>query len=144
MAAYENVKELSVIVGVDAAGAAAVDKYRFAKWKAGGADQEVEAATGVADDVAGILSQKVPKTLQPGVAYLAPACSMAIMDGGIVLVELGEAVTAIGQDLRPGPLGRAFLADAVGDGIIAEALELGAIGQIIRIQGKGGQKRLFV
>ncbi len=140
MAAYENVRELSVIVGVTDQGVAAVQKYRFAKWKAGGADQEVEAATGVADDVSGVLSQKVPTNLQPGVAYLSPAVSMAIADSGIALVELGEAVAAIGADLRPGPLGRAFLADAAGDGIVGEALEVGAIGQIIRFQFKGGKR----
>lgn len=140
MAAYENVRELSVVVGVNDQGVAAVQKYRFAKWKAGGADQEVEAATGVADDIAGAISQKVPTTLQPGQAYLSPAVSMAVCDNGIMLVELGEAVTAIGQDLRPGPLGRAFLADAAGDGIVGEALEVGAVGQIIRMQGKGGKR----
>lgn len=140
MAAYENVREVSVIVAVDNAGAAAVDKYRFAKWKAGGADQEVEAATGVADDVAGVISQKVAKTLNPGTAYLAPAVSMAVPDSGIALVELGEAVAAIGADLRPGLLGRAFLADATGDGIAGEALETGAIGQIIRFQFKGNKR----
>ena len=140
MAAYENVRELSVRVGVDANGAAAVQKYRFAKWKAGGEDQEVEAATGVADDVAGVISQKVPTKLQPGTAYIAPAVSMAIADSGIALVELGEAVAAIGDDLRCGPDGKAFLADAAGDGIVGEALEVGAIGQIIRFQFKGGKR----
>lgn len=140
MAAYENVRELSVVVGVSNAGAAAVQKYRFAKWKAGGADQEVEAATGVADDVAGVISQKVPTTLEPGKAYLSPAVSMAIADSGIALVELGEAVTAIGADLRTGTDGKAFLADAAGDGIVGEALEVGVIGQIIRFQFKGGKR----
>lgn len=140
MAAYENVRELSVVVAVDAQGAAAVQKYRFAKWKAGGADQEVEAATGVADDVAGVISQKVPTTLSPGNAYLSPAVSMAIADSGIALVELGEAVAAIGADLRPGDAGKAFLADAAGDGIVGEALEVGAVGQIIRFQFKGGKR----
>lgn len=140
MAAYEKVSEVSVVVQVTA-GTPEVDKYRFAKWKAGGADQQVEAATGVADDVCGILSQKVPTSLSGGATFLSPAVSMAIANGGIQLVELGEAVTTIGTDLRPGTLGKAFLADATGDGVVAEALETGGIGAIIRVQMKN-QKRL--
>jgi hypothetical protein len=134
MAAYENVREVSVIVGVDAAGAAAVVKYRFAKWLDGGVDQEVTAATGVADAVAGVISQKVATTLQPGVAYKSPAVSMAVADSGIALVELGEAVTSLNVGLRPGTLGKAFLSDATGDGQVGMPLELGSIGQIIRFQ----------
>jgi hypothetical protein len=142
MAAYENVRELSVVVQVTA-GVAEVQKYRFAKWKVGGIDQQVEAATGVADDVAGVLSQRVPVAgVTTGVAtFMSPAVSMAVADASIALVELGEAVAAIGADLRPGPNGLAYLADAAGDGIVGEALEVGAIGQIIRFQFKG-QKRL--
>lgn len=138
MAAYENVRELSVVVTVTNGQTPAVDKYRFAKWKAGGVDQEVEAATGVADDVAGVISQKVLKS--GSTTFVSPAVSMAIADSGIALVELGEAVTAIGADLRPGAGGAAFLADAAGDGIVGEALELGAIGQIIRFQFKGNKR----
>lgn len=144
MAAYENVREVSVIVGVDNAGAAAVTKYRFAKWLdgAGSVDQEVTAATGVADIVAGVISQKVPTLLQPGVAYKAPAVSMAF--DGIALVELGEAVTDLDIHLRPGAGGAAFLADAAGDRKVAQPLELGAIGQIIRIQLYAGAGELHV
>lgn len=140
MAAYENVREVSVIVGVDAAGAAAVQKYRFAKWSdAGGSvDQEVIAATGVADKVAGVLSQKVATTLSPGTAYKAPAVSMAVGDNGIALVELGEAVTDLDVWLRPGTEGKAFLADAAGDRQVGQPLETGSIGQIIRFQFAGG------
>lgn len=144
MAAYENVREVSVIVGVDDTGAAAVQKYRFAKWNDanGSIDQEVTAATGVADIPAGVISQKVPTKLQPGVAYKSPAVSMAVLDNGIQLVELGEAVVDLDVPLRPGPLGRAFLADAAGDRMVAKPLEVGAIGQIIRIQGFGGAGQL--
>lgn len=140
MAAYEKVSEVSVVVQVTT-GTPEADKYRFAKWKAGGVDQQVEAATGVADDVCGVISHKVPTTLANPATYISPAVSMAVANGGIQLVELGEAVTAIGADLRPGAGGKAFLADATGDGIVAEALEVGSIGQIIRIQMKN-QKRL--
>lgn len=145
MAAYENVREVSVIVGVDNAGAAAVDKYRFAKWSdAGGfVDQEVIAATGVADIVAGVISQRVAKTLTPGTAYKAPAVSMALLDQGIQLVELGEAVVDLDVPLRPGVGGKAYLADAAGDRCVAKPLEVGAIGQIIRIQGFGGAGQLI-
>lgn len=134
MAAYENVREVSVIVEVSSAGAAAVDKYRFAKWQdaSGSVDQEVTAATGVADIVAGIISQKVAKDLQPGVEYKAPAVSMAV--DGIALVELGEAVTDLDVMLRAGTDGKAFLADAAGDRKVAQPLETGAIGTIIRCQ----------
>lgn len=138
MASYENVREVSVIVGVDSSGAAAVQKYRFAKWLNGGVDQEVTAATGVADAVAGVISQKVATKLQPGVAYKAPAVSMAVADAGIALVELGEAVTDITVPLRPGTDGKAFLANATGDGVVGMPLETGIIGQIIRFQFKNG------
>jgi hypothetical protein len=144
MAAYENVREVSVIVAVDAAGAPAVTKYRFAKWSdAGGSvDQEVIAATGVADIVAGVISQKVATTLNPGVAYKAPAVSMAVGDNGIALVELGEAVVDLDVPLRPGTLGKAFLADASGDRKVGMPLEVGSIGQIIRFQFAGGAGQL--
>jgi hypothetical protein len=144
MAAYENVREVSVVVGVDNTGAAAVVKYRFAKWLNGGADQEVTVATGVADIVAGVISQKVPTLLQPGVAYKAPAVSMAVADNGIALVELGEAVTDLTVALRPGTAGKAFLADAAGDRKVGMPLEVGAIGQIIRFQFSGGAGELHV
>ena len=143
MSAYENVREVSVIVGVDSSGVAAVTKYRFAKWSdaSGFVDQEVIAATGVADNPAGVISQKVATTLQPGVAYKSPAVSMAVGDNGIALVELGEAVTDLDVPLRCGTLGKAFLADATGDRKVGMPLEVGSIGQIIRFQffGGGGQ-----
>jgi hypothetical protein len=144
MAAYENVREVSVIVGVDADGVAAVDKYRFAKWSdaAGAVDQEVIAASGVADIPAGIISQRVAKKLNPGTAYKSPAVSMAVLDQGIQLVELGEAVVDLDVPLRCGTDGKAFLADAAGDRKIAKPLEVGAVGQIIRIQGFGGAGEL--
>jgi hypothetical protein len=142
MAAYESVREVSVIVGVDNAGVAAVTKHRFAKWLQGGVDQEVTAATGVADQIAGVISQKVATTLQSGIAYKAPAVSMAIPNNGVGLVELGEAVTTLDVMLRPGPLGKAFLADATGDRKVAQPLELGAVGQIIRVQLFGGAGQL--
>ena len=134
MAAYENVREVSVIVGVDASGVAAVTKYRFAKWSdaAGAVDQEVIAATGVADIVAGVISQKPATNLQSGTAYKAPAVSMAF--DGIALVELGEAVTDLDVMLRPGTDGKAFLANAAGDRKVGQPLETGAIGDIIRFQ----------
>lgn len=134
MAAYENVREVSVIVEVSDAGVPAVDKYRFAKWQdaAGSVDQEVTAATGVADIVAGVISQKVAANLQSGVEYKAPAVSMAF--DGIALVELGEAVSDLDVHLRAGTDGMAFLANAAGDRKVAQPLETGAIGDIIRIQ----------
>lgn len=144
MAAYESVREVSVIVAVDNAGNPAVAKYRFAKWLQGGDDQEVTVADGVADIVAGVISQKVPTKLQPGAAYKSPAVSMAVANGGIALVELGEAVTDLGVHLRPGPNGTAYLANAAGDRKVAQPLELGAIGQIIRIQFYAGAGELHV
>lgn len=132
MAAYENVREVSVIVGVNSSGAAAVTKYRFAKWLDGGVDQEVTVADGVADIVAGVISQKPATTLDPGTAYKAPAVSMAF--DGIALVELGEAVTDLDVMLRPGTDGKAFLANAAGDRKVGQPLETGAIGDIIRFQ----------
>lgn len=144
MAAYENVREVSVIVGVDDTGAAAVDKYRFAKWLDGGVDQEVTVANGVADLVAGVISQRVAKTLSPGTAYKAPAVSMVVADSGIALVELGEAVTDLDVPLRAGTDGKAFLADATGDRRIGQPLELGAVGDIIRFQFFGGAGQLVV
>lgn len=142
MAAYESVKEVSAIVGVDSSGVPAVNRFRFAKWSdaAGFVDQEVIAATGVADIPAGVISQKPATDLQPGVAYKAPAVSMAI--SGIVLVELGEAVTDLDVFLRCGTGGAAFLADAAGDRRVAQPLELGAIGTIIRAQFFGGAGQL--
>lgn len=134
MAAYENVREVSVIVGVDSSGVAAVNKYRFAKWSdaAGSVDQEVIAASGVADRPAGVISQKVATKLNSGVAYKAPAVAMAV--DGIALVELGEAVTDLDVPLRCGTGGAAFLADATGDRPVAMPLEMGSVGQIIRCQ----------
>lgn len=134
MAAYEKVCEVSAIVGVDASGVPAVEKYRFAKWSdaAGSVAQEVIAAEGVGDIVAGIISQKPATDLQPGSAYKAPAVSMAT--GGICLVELGEAVTDLDVMLRPGTGGAAFLANAAGDRKVAQPLETGSIGDIIRCQ----------
>ncbi len=134
MAAYENVREVSVIVGIDASAVRAVEKYRFAKWSdaSGFVDQEVIAATGVADIPAGIISQTPASDLQAGVAYKAPAVSMAF--DGIALVELGEAVTDLDVHLRPGTAGKAFLADATGDRRVAQPLEVGSIGDIIRVQ----------
>lgn len=144
MAAYENVREVSVIVEVSDTGVAAVNKYRFAKWQdaAGSVDQEVTAATGVADIVAGVISQKVATTLQPGSEYKAPAVSMAF--DGIALVELGEAVTDLDVMLRPGTDGKAFLANAAGDRKVGQPLETGAIGDIIRFQLFAGAGELFV
>lgn len=142
MAAYENVREVSVIVGVDDTGAAAVEKYRFAKWLDGGVDQEVTVAAAVDDIVAGVISQKVPTNLQPGEAYKAPAVSMAVADSGIALVELGEAVADLDVMLRPGPDGKAYLANAAGDRRVGQPLELGAIGQIIRFQFFAGAGQL--
>jgi hypothetical protein len=134
MAAYENVREVSVVVEVSNVGVAAVEKYRFAKWTdaPGSVDQEVTAATGVADIVAGVISQKPATNLQPGVKYKAPAVSMAI--DGIALVELGEAVTDLDVMLRPGTDGKAFLANAAGDRKVAQPLKTGAVGDVIRIQ----------
>jgi hypothetical protein len=140
MAAYENVREVSVIVEVSDAGAPAVDKYLFAKWLDGGVDQEVTAADGVADIVAGIISQKVAADLQSGVEYKAPAVSMAF--DGIALVELGEAVTDLDVHLRPGTGGAAFLANASGDRKVAQPLETGSIGDIIRVQLYAGAGEL--
>lgn len=144
MAAYEKVREVSVIVEVSDTGVAAVNKYRFAKWQdaAGSVDQEVTAATGVADIVAGVISQKVATTLQPGSEYKAPAVSMAF--DGIALVELGEAVTDLDVMLRPGTDGKAFLANAAGDRKVGQPLETGAIGDIIRFQLFAGAGELFV
>jgi len=144
MAAYENVREVSVIVGVDSSGVPAVDKYRFAKWSdaSGFVDQEVIAADGVADIPAGVISQKVARTLHPGTAYKAPAVSMAVGDNGIALVELGEAVTDLDVPLRCGTGGAAFLANAAGDRKVGMPLETGAIGQIIRFQFSGGAGQL--
>lgn len=144
MAAYENVREVSVIVEVSDAGVPAVDKYRFAKWTdaAGSVDQEVTVADGVADIVAGVISQKVPVTLNPGTEYKAPAVSMAIADNGIALVELGEAVVDLDVPLRPGTDGKAFLADAAGDRKVGMPLETGGIGAIIRFQFSGGAGQL--
>jgi hypothetical protein len=140
MAAYENVREVSVIVGVDSSGVAAVEKYRFAKWLDGGVDQEVTVADGVADIVAGVISQKPATTLQSGSAYKAPAVSMAF--DGIALVELGEAVTDLDVHLRPGTDGMAFLANAAGDRKVGQPLETGAIGDIIRFQLYSGAGEL--
>lgn len=138
MAAYENIREVSVVVGVDSSGVAAVSKYRFAKWLDGGVDQEVTAAEGPADLVGGVLSQKPATNLAPGTAYKSPACTMAVADGGIALVELGEAVTSLDVPLRPGTDGLAFLANAAGDRKVGQPLETGAIGDVIRFQFFGG------
>lgn len=134
MAAYENVRQVSVIVGVDSSGAAAVNKFRFAKWSdaSGFVDQEVIAASGVADIPAGIIAQSVATKLSSGIAYKSPAVAMAV--DGIALVELGEAVTDLDVHLRPGTDGKAFLANATGDRKVAQPLEVGVVGQIIRCQ----------
>lgn len=134
MAAYENVREVSVIVAVDSSGVRAVSRYRFAKWSdaSGFVDQEVIAATGVADIVAGVVAGNAAADLNAGVAYKAPAVPMAV--DGICLVELGEAVTDLDVMLRPGTGGAAFLADATGDRKVAQPLETGSIGDVIRCQ----------
>lgn len=142
MAAYESVKEVSAIVGVDSSGVPAVTRFRFAKYNdaAGSVEQEVTVASGVADIPAGVISQKPATDLQPGVAYKAPAVSMAI--SGIVLVELGEAVTDLDVMLRPGTDGKAFLANAAGDRKVAQPRKTGAIGDIIPCHFFGGAGEL--
>ncbi len=144
MAAYENVREVSVIVGVDSSGVAAVTKYHFAKWSdaSGFVDQEVIVADGVADIPAGVISQSPATDLDSGTAYKSPAVAMAI--DGIALVMLGEAVTDLDVHLRPGTGGAAFLADATGDRRVAQPLETGAIGDIIRCQLYLGAGQLVV
>jgi hypothetical protein len=138
MAAYENVRNLTVLVAV-ANGVPAALMYRFAKFDpAAGEDfaviTHVPGANGEAAD--GILAMKPdPK----GTGFVAS--SIALPDGGQCLVELGQAC-AKGDLLRVGGNGAevdgaAYKADAAGDIIVAKALSAGVVGQIIPIQFYG-------
>jgi hypothetical protein len=137
MAAYENVRNVSVQVAVASSVAAALP-YRFATWKNAGADREVIThVPGANGAVArGILSMKADAA---GVVDGFATSSMALPDGGICLVELAEAVTDITVPLRIGGNssevdGAAYLANATGDFIVGYPLQTGGVGAIIEFQ----------
>lgn len=101
--------------------------YRFARWSGTSCcGRPGVVATGNGDAPAGGLSPRVPVGPAPGVAYLAV--------GGIVMVELDEAVTDLTVPLRPGADGRAYLADTPGDGMAALPLGCGVVGAVISAQ----------
>lgn len=141
MAAYENVRNVSVQVAVVASVAAALP-YRFATWKNAGVDREVVThVPGANGAVArGILAMKADAAnVKDGFA----TSSIALPDGGICLVELGEAVTDITVPLRIGGDstevdGAAYLANAAGDVIVGYPLQTGAVGTIIEFQFLNG------
>lgn len=140
MAAYENVRNVSVQVAVVNRVPAAL-MYRFAKWKNGGVDREVVThVPGAAGAVAhGILAMRADPAVVDGFA----TSSIALPDGGIALVELGEAVTDITVPLRIGGNssevdGAAYLANAQGDYIVGYPLQTGAVGDIIEFQFLNG------
>lgn len=137
MAAYENVRNVSVQVAVASSVAAALP-YRFAKWVNGGVDRQVAThVPGANGAVAcGILAMKADAA---GVKDGYATSSIALPDGGICLVELGEAVTDITVPLRIGGNstevdGAAYLANAAGDYIVGYPLQTGAVGNIIEFQ----------
>lgn len=141
MATYENCRTISATAAV-ASSASTVLANRFVLWQATTPNERevvihVPAATGAASP--GICASKPDaKAVVNGYAQIA----VAIPDGGVCKIELGEAVTAAGTKLRVGGNstevdGAAYLADATGDVIVAYALETGAIGDVIAIQYVG-------
>lgn len=136
MAAYENVRNLTVLVKVTA-GVAAALMYRFVEIDAAATEDPAVktlvpgGATGAIPD--GILAMKADTNIGDG--YVAS--SMALPDGAQVLIELGENVSA-GDWLRVGGNGAevdgaAYLANAQNDIRVAKALSDGVVGQIIPI-----------
>lgn len=140
MATYENVRTVSVQTAVTSSVAAALP-FRFATWKNGGQPREVEThvpgATGAA--ARGVIAMKADaRNVVNGFAQT----SMALPDGGICLIELGEAVIDITVPLRVGGNstevdGAAYLANATGDVIVGYPLALGAVGDVIPFQFVG-------
>lgn len=140
MAASELTANLSVLVKVTNSVPDAL-RYRFAQFDSAateprGVKTHVPGANGAAAQ--GILAMSADTKIVNG--YVAS--SIIKPDGSIALVELGEAVAAIGAKLRVGGNGAevdgaAYLADAVGDVIVAYALALGSVGDIIPVQFVG-------
>lgn len=133
MATNEATQNLSVSVNV-ASGVAAALPYRFANWDttAGRVITHVPGANGAPS--IGILAMEVD-TASDG----EKQSSIVIPNGGIAVVELGEAVSTVGAALRVGGNssevdGAAYLANASNDVIVGYALETGSVGDIIRFQ----------
>lgn len=135
MAAYEYVRNITVLVQVTASVAAA-QMYRFCEIDAAGAENyvvktQVAAALGALPD--GIIAMNPDTNVKDGLV----AVPMALADGGQCLVELGE-ICAKGDWLRVGGNGAevdgaAYLANAAGDIRVAKALKAGVVGEIIPI-----------
>lgn len=141
MATLEGVETISVQVATSG-GVASALLNRFVIWQPT-APVEREVITHVPGAFGaaaiGILAQK-PDTRNVPTGYVQ--CAMVVPNEGIAIVELGEAVTTVGQKLRVGGNaaeidGAAYLADATGDFIVAYALETGAVGEVIQIQFVG-------
>lgn len=144
MATYEKATVISVQVKVTSSVAAA-KMFRFAKWVAT-TPVNREVATLVPGALgavpAGVIAMKPDAA---GVVNGYCTVPMHVPDGGVGLVELGEAVTDLAVPLRVGGNstevdGAAYLANATGDVIVGYPLELGSVGQIISFQfiGNGG------
>jgi len=141
MATFGNTKTGSVKVNV-ASGTPAADLHHFVQWDATNGNRRVENADATNVDqsdrnVAGILAEAVDTTVDG-----LKESSMYLPDSGYAKVELGEAVTTVGDALRPAsgaetPVGTAFLADASGDPMVATAMETGAVGDVITVQFTG-------
>lgn len=135
MAAYENVRNITVNVAV-VAGVAAAQMYRFCEIDAAASEPyavktQVAAALGALPD--GIMAMNPDVNIKDGFV----SAPMALADGGQCLVELGE-ICAKGDWLRVGGNGgevdgAAYLANAAGDIRVAKALKAGVVGEIIPI-----------
>jgi hypothetical protein len=144
MATYENCKNVSVQVAVVASVAAAT-YCRFARWQGTNPAQR-EVVLHVPTLAAGAPAQGIVG-MRPdakGVVNGYATTSLVLPDGGLAIVELGEAVTVVGTPLRIGGLGAeidgtAYKADAAGDIIVGYALETGAVGELISFQFVGYQ-----
>lgn len=141
MATYENCRTISVQAAV-ASSASTVIANRFVVWQGTTpAEKEVVIHVPGANGAAarGICAMKPDaKAVVNGFAET----TMALPDGGVAKVELGEAITTVGQVIRVGGNstevdGAAYMADATGDVIVGYALETGAIGEVIAIEFVG-------
>jgi len=135
---FENLRSINVQVQL-ASNVAGALPNRFVAYETSSAeDREVITLVPGANGAvaAGILAQAIDTTAADG--FYA---SSMVQPGGVAQVLLGENVTA-GAPLRAGGNltevdGAAYLANAVGDVIIAYALEDGSAGEIVEIDFVG-------
>jgi hypothetical protein len=109
---YEGIQSVSYT-----AGEAFTTRYAFAKLPA--AEDTVNLADEATDEIIGVAQREA-----------AVGEEVAVKTMGYSLITCGETI-AIGDYLRPGTDGKAFVADATGDLKVARALQAGAAGDKI-------------